>query len=120
MDKNDLHPLAIKLRQVLSDGLTTQTQIASACKVSIQAITGWKNTGRIAKEHLPVLATLTGKSIEWWMTGLERQRPKKITTYDLETEEFAAAFFAMEPEERATYKAILQIASKPLRNATSK
>lgn len=33
---------------------------------SKSAITGWMRTGRIAKTHLPVLAELSGTTLEWW------------------------------------------------------
>lgn len=55
-----------KLAAVLAGGLS-QAAIAKACKVSKQAVQGWKNTGRIDKKHLPGLAAVSGKPLAWWL-----------------------------------------------------
>jgi hypothetical protein len=112
MENNDLPPLAAKLQHVLDEGLVNATTIAAACGVTIQAVSGWKKTGRIAKEHLPVLATISGKPLEWWMSNLERPRKKSISEWDADTIQFAHAYQSLVAEERATYRAILMIAKK--------
>ncbi|MFD2754267.1 helix-turn-helix domain-containing protein [Comamonas terrae] len=60
--------LAAKLESVLSDPRIKQSDIADACGVSKQAVQGWKKTGRIDKKHLPKLAQVTGKPLEWWLS----------------------------------------------------
>ena len=41
--------------------------VMSRCGLSSKsAINGWKRTGRIAKQHLPILAQLSGTTLEWW------------------------------------------------------
>lgn len=51
------------------DGTLQDIAIASACAVTKQAIPGWRATGRIAKKHLPALAKLSKRSLEWWISG---------------------------------------------------
>ncbi len=44
-------------------------EIANACGVTKQAISGWRSTGRIAKKHLPALAALSRRPLAWWISG---------------------------------------------------
>ena len=48
----------------------SDAKIATTCGVTPQAIVEWRKTGRIAKHHLPKLATLSGRSLNWWL-GVE-------------------------------------------------
>ena len=47
----------------------SNTQLANICNVSVQAVGGWKKTGRVNKKHLPTIANLTGVPVEWLMGG---------------------------------------------------
>lgn len=72
MDK-DLSPterIAARLAHSMDDAGLTNTRLASACNVSVQAVGGWKRTGRINKKHFPTIARLTGKPVEWLMGGM--------------------------------------------------
>jgi transcriptional regulator with XRE-family HTH domain len=66
---NDTTELARRVKQAIDDSGMTSAQIAAACGVSPQAVNGWKKTGRIGKEQLPKLAQLTGRPLDWWLSG---------------------------------------------------
>lgn len=61
--------LAEKVRFLLDNDFLQPRAIIDACQVSKQAINGWKRTGRIAKQHLPVLADLAGVTVEWLLSA---------------------------------------------------
>ncbi|GGX32601.1 hypothetical protein GCM10007242_44410 [Pigmentiphaga litoralis] len=65
--------LAEKVRATIGKGLISAREVAEACGVSVQAINGWKNNGRIAKEHLRTLAGLTGLPVSWWLPGADAE-----------------------------------------------
>lgn len=44
----------------------TDTAIAAGCGVTKQAVSGWRRTGMIDKAHLPALARISGRSLNWW------------------------------------------------------
>lgn len=44
------------------------SDLAAACKVSPQAVSGWRRTGRVQKRHLPTIARMTGKSVEYFLS----------------------------------------------------
>jgi hypothetical protein len=47
----------------------TSAALADACKVTPQAVNGWRTTGRIAKRHLAKVAELTGKPLEYFLNA---------------------------------------------------
>jgi hypothetical protein len=59
------HPLAKKLADLLASGELKASEVATACGVSDQAVNGWKKTGRIAKEHLPTLALMSRRPLDF-------------------------------------------------------
>ena len=61
--------LAGKLDEAIRESNLKQTDIATACGVTKQAVQGWLKTGRIAKNHLPKLADITGRPLAWWLAG---------------------------------------------------
>lgn len=44
------------------------SDLAAACRVSPQAVSGWRRTGRFSKRHLPTISRLTGKPVEFFVT----------------------------------------------------
>lgn len=42
--------------------------LAHACGVSPQAVSGWRRTGRFSKRHLPTISRMTGKPVEFFVT----------------------------------------------------
>jgi len=69
---SDTASVALRIAQAIDQSGKTSAEIAAACGVTPQAVNGWKKTGRIGKGQLPVLAELTGKSVEWLIGGVER------------------------------------------------
>ncbi|SOY65627.1 putative phage repressor [Cupriavidus phytorum] len=71
--------LGQKLKEALDSGAMDAAALAKACGVSRQAVYGWLKTGRVAKEHLPVFAKLSGKPLEWWL-GSDVKKSKDAFT----------------------------------------
>lgn len=66
--------LAVRLRAALDEADVSQAQLARACVVTEPSVHGWVTTGRIAKEHLPTIAALTGKTLDYFLVGLKTWR----------------------------------------------
>lgn len=64
-----LDTLADRLAFAFSYAGLTKADIARACGVTPQAVSGWTKTGRISKEQIFPLADLTGFRAEWMTTG---------------------------------------------------
>jgi transcriptional regulator with XRE-family HTH domain len=60
--------LGRRIKKALEDAGVTGADLAAACRVSPQAVSGWKRTGRVHKSHIPILANLTGKSVEYFLS----------------------------------------------------
>jgi transcriptional regulator with XRE-family HTH domain len=63
--------MAMKLAEAIQHPPIEQTVIANACGVTKQAVSGWLKTGRFDKKHLPTLARVTGRSLDWWLDSDE-------------------------------------------------
>lgn len=61
--------LARRLRRAMDNKSPklTSAALAAACSVSAQAVNGWRKNGRIAKKHLPEIASRTGKPLEYFL-----------------------------------------------------
>lgn len=59
--------LAEKLRDALQEQGMTQVELARLIGVRGPSVNGWTKTGRISKEHLPKLAKIFGKPLDWWL-----------------------------------------------------
>ena len=60
--------LAAKFNEAFPEGgATSNTVIAQACGISVQAVGQWRVTGRIHKRHLRTLADISGRSVSWWL-----------------------------------------------------
>jgi transcriptional regulator with XRE-family HTH domain len=66
--------LADRLRAALESADVSQAELARACDVTEQSVHGWVTNGRIAKQHLPTIAALTGKSLDYFLVGLKTWR----------------------------------------------
>ena len=66
--------LADRIRSALEESGTSQADLARACRVTDQAVYDWVKTGRVAKQHLPTISALTGKSLEYLLIGLKPWR----------------------------------------------
>jgi len=66
-EKHSPHPLYLRLKEVL--GYRTSKQIADHFDVTEQSVNGWKRTGKIRKDRLESVASLSGVSLGWLLTG---------------------------------------------------
>lgn len=65
----DSNELARRLREAMDRRVPrlSAAALAKICKVTDQAVNGWRKTGRIAKKHLPRIAAETGKPLEYFL-----------------------------------------------------
>lgn len=64
----DATELARRLRAAMdSEPKVSSAALAERCGVTPQAVHGWRTTGRVAKGHLPVIAEMTRKPIEFFL-----------------------------------------------------
>jgi hypothetical protein len=47
----------------------SDVEIAAYFGISKAGVGAWRDTGRIDKKHLPKLAALSGRPLEWWLAG---------------------------------------------------
>ena len=70
-NKSDSELLASRFSDTFpTRGKITDNAIAAACRVTKQAVGGWRKTGRIRKSHIPILAKLSETDLEYWLTGI--------------------------------------------------
>ena len=58
-----------RIKQAIAKSGLKKSDIARACDVSPQALTGWLKTGRISKESLAIIARVSGVDLDWLITG---------------------------------------------------
>lgn len=65
----DATELARRLRAAMDKRVPklTSAALGTACKVTPQAVNGWRKNGRIAKKHLPTIAAETGRPLEYFL-----------------------------------------------------
>ncbi len=66
--------LAANFTRALAESGIAPKAIAEARDITEQAVSNWKRTGKIAREHLPTIAQLTGWSVER-LLGTVREDP---------------------------------------------
>lgn len=75
MPKKPTYPqqeLADRLQAAMEESEVNLADLARACGVTIQAVHGWRETGRIGKQHLVRIAQMTKKPLEYFLVGLGR------------------------------------------------
>lgn len=67
----DAHELAKRLRRAMDDHEPpiTGAVLSEACDVTPQAVSGWRKNGRLHKKHLPKIATITSKPLEYFLSS---------------------------------------------------
>lgn len=68
--------LAANFTRALAESGVAPKAIAEARDITEQAVSNWKRTGKIAKEHLPAIAALTGWSVEQLLNPDPREKPR--------------------------------------------
>ena len=68
--------LARRLKEVINNSGFTKAEIARACDVSPQALTGWLKTGRVGKDSLVLIANKMDIDLGWLVSGFARASDK--------------------------------------------
>lgn len=70
-DNPDLSPeaIAVRLASAMQEEGVSNTDLADACDVTPQAITGWLKTGKIARDKIALAARAIRRSTDWLLTG---------------------------------------------------
>lgn len=65
----DAHELRRRLVEAMDTAKpkVTSAHLAEVCKVTPQAVNGWRKNGRLAKRHLARIAAETGKPLEYFL-----------------------------------------------------
>jgi len=71
MEKNDKVRLSKNLRAARDAAGLSNTDLADACGVTVQAVGGWLKTGKISRESLVLFAKAVGRSVDSLLTGEE-------------------------------------------------
>lgn len=97
----------------------TGSALAKECKVTPQAVSGWRKNGRVHKRHLQKIAELTGKPLEYF---LEETYPQgKRNGDEKSNESFATVRRAWQDASEDQRAMILTVAETILeRNAKRK
>lgn len=63
----DGRELAKRLKAAMAESGLSGSDLARICRVTPQAVSGWRSNGRIAKSHLQTIAEATGKPLEYFL-----------------------------------------------------
>lgn len=58
--------IAEKLKVAIDDRKIDRKRVAKICGVTEQAVSNWIKTGKVAKRHLPKIATLSGLELDYF------------------------------------------------------
>lgn len=61
--------IAARLTEAMNAARVTNTALAEACDVTVQAVGDWKRTGKIARDQLPTICATIKRSSDWLVTG---------------------------------------------------
>lgn len=91
-EKVSEHPVYQRLKEALN--ASTDTQLAKMLKVTKQSVNGWKRNGKVKRGRLESVASLTGVSLGWLLTGEAekyptQKQPKPELTRSIGREEYA-------------------------------
>lgn len=73
-NKQSDNPVGQRIAEAIERANISQVQLAKACGVTPQAVTGWIRDGAIKKKHLVAVAKLTGCTVEWLLTDRENRK----------------------------------------------
>lgn len=117
--------VATRLRVAMKEAGVANTTLAEAAGVSIQAVSGWLRTGKIARERIPVVAATVRCSVDWLLTGNEpieirEQGPAyKGGVYSRDEQGLIETYRSLSPEDRVRLQKIAS-ALAPQRRAVVK
>jgi transcriptional regulator with XRE-family HTH domain len=64
----DSKEIGRRIKLAMDEVNLTGADLAEACKVTPQAVSGWRSTGRVGKRHLTTISRLTGKAMEYFLS----------------------------------------------------
>lgn len=117
--------VALRLHAAMREAGVSNTALAEAAGVSVQAVTGWLQTGKIARERIPVVAAKVRCSVDWLLTGTEQMRVRepgatyKTGGYSRDEEALIETYRTLSRDDRSRLQKIAS-ALAPARHAGSK
>lgn len=69
MLEDERKKVADRLRQAMREEGITNTALAEAVGVSVQAVGFWLKTGKVSRNRLPQIAKTVHKTVDWLLTG---------------------------------------------------
>ncbi len=112
MIKRMLEKIAIaeRLKSAMQRERVSNTEIAELCGVSLQAVTGWLQTGRVSHKHFPALSHRLKVSVQWLMTGEDRAEE---TALPKRTQRLIDGFHLLTPAVQAHVLGIVEALAMP-------
>jgi hypothetical protein len=114
-----------RLRIAMKETAVSNTTLAEAAGVSVQAVTGWLKTGKIARERIPVVAATVRRSVDWLLTGRgpaqvhEQRSAYEGRAYSRDEEALIEKYRSLPPEDRKRLQKIAT-ALVPIRHVRTK
>jgi transcriptional regulator with XRE-family HTH domain len=102
--------IAERLKFAMQRERVSNTELAELCGVSLQAVTGWLQTGRVSRKHFPLLSHRLRVSVQWLMTGSEHDEP---ATLPKKTQRLVDAFHLLAPPVQAHVLGIVESLAMP-------
>lgn len=87
----------------------TSAAVATECKVTPQAVAGWRKTGRMAKRHLQKIAKLTGRPLEYFLEDQHLARQNQASYLTDDEAALVQAYRAALPRWKLTLKHMLLV-----------
>jgi len=102
--------IANRLKSAMERERVSNSELAELCGVSIQAVTGWLQTGRVSRKHFPALAHRLRVSVPWLMTG---QDDSEESALPKRTQRLVDAFHLLTPAVQAHVLGIAEALAMP-------
>ncbi len=61
--------IAKRLSEAMKEEGISNTALAAACSVTVQAVGDWKRTGKISREKIALVAKTIRRTTDWLLTG---------------------------------------------------
>lgn len=107
LEKSDI---ANRLKSAMERERVSNSELAQLCGVSIQAVTGWLQTGRVSRKHFPAIAHRLRVSVPWLVTG---QDETAETEMPQRTRRLVDSFHLLTPAVQAHVLSIVESLAMP-------
>jgi transcriptional regulator with XRE-family HTH domain len=102
--------IAERLKIAMTREHVTNTEVAELCGVSLQAVTGWLQTGRVSHKHFPALSHRLKVSVQWLMTGADHTEE---TALPKRTQRLVDGFHLLTPAVQAHVLGLVEALAMP-------